>query len=328
MTAWMVDGFVPEMDTWVHAHRGPRDHLLVPLDGARWGVANYRWTTHGFAAVHQVPLAALHRSVVSRRLAREGAARQRASLRLDESMAKALARRLDPLATHVVVSQNLLPALWARGELGGRTFDVLMTRLPLAGLEAALDAAAEAHPECPTLSDFRAPRALVEAEQAALAAAAHWITPHSAIARMAGPRAVKLDWRLPPAAPARRGRWVVFPASTLGRKGAHEVREAARQLGLAVRVCGPNLEAPGFWDGVTTEPAGANWLDGAAVVVLPAWVEHRPRRLLEAVAAGIPVIASPACGLDGVAGVTAVPAGDLAALRSAIEALGSPVPAV
>jgi glycosyltransferase involved in cell wall biosynthesis len=47
-------------------------------------------------------------------------------------------------------------------------------------------------------------------------------------------------------------------------------------------------------------------LDGAAVVVLPAWVEHWPRRLLAALAAGIPVIASRACGLKGVPGVTTI----------------------
>jgi glycosyltransferase involved in cell wall biosynthesis len=53
-------------------------------------------------------------------------------------------------------------------------------------------------------------------------------------------------------------------------------------------------------------------------VVLPAWIEHQPRRLLQAVAAGVPVIASEACGLRGVRGVINVPCGDLAALRMAI----------
>ena len=33
---------------------------------------------------------------------------------------------------HVTLTQNLLPFLWRSGVLGGRTFDVLMTRLPLA----------------------------------------------------------------------------------------------------------------------------------------------------------------------------------------------------
>ena len=41
-------------------------------------------------------------------------------------------------------------------------------------------------------------------------------------------------------------------------------------------------------------------------VILPSWVEHQPRRLLKAVAAGIPVFASRYCGLEGVEGVTIV----------------------
>ena len=55
----------------------------------------------------------------------------------------------------------------------------------------------------------------------------------------------------------------------------------------------------------------------ADLVVLPAFIEHRPRRLLMA-ASGIPVIASEECGVSSVAGVGRVPAGNTAELRSAI----------
>ncbi len=58
-------------------------------------------------------------------------------------------------ATHVVVQQNLLPFLWRAGVLGGRTFDVLMTALPLKNLQTQLDFAASLHPESKTLADFR-----------------------------------------------------------------------------------------------------------------------------------------------------------------------------
>src|SRR5262249_46807586 len=117
----------------------------------------------------------------------------------------------------------------------------------------------------------------------------------------------------------RRGPWLVFPVSTLGRKGAYELRAAARELDLQVRLAGPVLEDPEFWSGVRVERAGEDWLDGAAAVVLPAWVEHQPRRLLEACAAGVPVIASDACGLANVPGTTTVPTGCLESLRSALE---------
>ena len=105
---------------------------------------------------------------------------------------------------------------------------------------------------------------------------------------------------------------VLFPASTLGRKGAGELAAATRELGLRVQLGGPLLEGE-VWRGVDTLPARADRA-GVGAVVLPAWVEHQPRRLLGAVAAGVPVIASEACGLEGVAGVVTIPDGDVAAL--------------
>jgi hypothetical protein len=205
--------------------------------------------------------------------------------------------------------------------LGGRTFDVLMTRLPLKELQKTLDRAKAAHPESSTLADFRAPHDFVQAETEALAAARQWITPHSGIARLVGHRAVKLAWHLPHVEPAKRGPWAVFPASTLGRKGAWELRAIARECDLPVKLCGPMLEKPNFWQRVRTGHASENWLDGAWAVILPAWVEHQPRRLLRAVAAGVPVIATDACGLEGVPGVVTVPTGDVEALRKAIRSV-------
>jgi hypothetical protein len=194
-----------------------------------------------------------------------------------------------------------------------------MTRLPLREMEATLDKAAKLYPESPTLADFRAPAELTEAEREALCAARQWITPHRAIAALAGERALLLDWQLPPSRRITPGNTIVFPASTLGRKGAYELRAAARETGLPVRLCGPAIESAEFWNGVAISRACGDWLEGASVVVLPAWVEHQPRRLLEALAAGVPVIASAACGLSPLPGLTIVPCGDVAALVSAIE---------
>ncbi|MNX44761.1 hypothetical protein D3C86_752580 [compost metagenome] len=53
--------------------------------------------------------------------------------------------------------------------------------------------------------------------------------------------------------------------------------------------------------------------------MLPAHVEHAPRALLRAVAAGVPVVASTACGLAGVPGVHEVAPGDIDALRTALQ---------
>jgi glycosyltransferase involved in cell wall biosynthesis len=99
------------------------------------------------------------------------------------------------------------------------------------------------------------------------------------------------------------------------------MREAAKELGLELTVMGRDLEEPGFWDGVSTRRVDADWLDGASVVVLPAYIEHKPRRLLEAIACGIPVIATPSCGLGQREGVITVPAGDSDTLIKAIEGI-------
>jgi hypothetical protein len=240
---------------------------------------------------------------------------------MDEALARYYARSLPFAATHLVVSQTLLPFLWRDGVLGGRSFDVLMTRLPLAELQATLDRAARAWPQSPTLADFRADPALLEAESAALAAARRWITPHSHIARLAGARAEKLAWQVPATSAVRasRGNGIAFPASTLGRKGAYELRAVAKELGLSLLLGGPVLEGGGFWDGVRATPANGALLQDAAVVVLPAWLEDQPRRLLQAVARRIPIVVTDACGLDEVPGARTVPTGDARALRKAIE---------
>ena len=321
ITAWVVDAFQPEHAAWLEKQRQPGDHLFLPLDSRRWHLGPYRWPGNGFARVHEAPWTVLQRSWVSRRLAAQGAERQNALLRMDEKLASVFQHRLPATATHLVISQNLLPFLWQSGALGGRTFDVLMTRLPMAELERVLDTAAAAHPQSPTLADFRAPSVIATAETEALAAARHWITPHTGIAALAGERAVLLPWQLPALRQIQRGTRLVFPASTLGRKGAWELRAALQPLRVPLHLGGPVLEGADFWQDMATAPAGADWLEGVAAVILPAWVEHQPRRLLQAVAAGVPVIASAACGLANVPGVTTIPTGDVAALRSALADL-------
>ena len=82
---------------------------------------------------------------------------------------------------------------------------------------------------------------------------------------------------------------------------------------------GPDIEGGDFWEGFDQEHSGGpDWLEKADLVVLPAFVEHRPRRLLEAAAAGIPVIASTACGVGNVSGIETVEAGDAIELREKI----------
>jgi hypothetical protein len=320
--AFLVDERWPELDAHLAAVRRPGDLLLLPLDGRRLRRPRYAWTTAGLEVV-QHPLAALRRALDSRRLADQGAARQRVLLAGDDRLAGAMARSLPPSVRRVVVAQSLLPALWRRGALGGRRFEVLATRLPLAELHRALDRAAAAAPASPTLADFRAEPWRVEAEAEALAAADRVVTPHAGLAALFPGRAVKLPWALPTCpkvhVPKDRTRpLLAFPASTVGRKGAWELREALRGLDVALWVAGRELEGDDFWRGLDVVRGGAP--PDPDLVVSPAHVEHQPRALLAALARGVPVVASSACGLGDLPGVVTVPAGDVAALRAALIA--------
>lgn len=328
-TAYLVDEFSPEFDTFIQSERTEKDILLLPLDGRRFRKANYAWTIAGFGSVKQSLGVTAVRSYRSRKLSAQGRTRQLNLLAMYERLAESYAKRLSYEALHLVVHQNLLPFLWKGGHLGGRTFDVLMTALPMAELQKRLDRAAELRPESTTLGDFRADPALVAAETDALKHARRIITAHSDIAALFPKRAMRLQWKMPAAnETARRARGskpaVVFPAATVGRKGCYELREALRGLDVKLILLGPLIEGAGFWEGFDVEHGSDDWLARADLVVLPAFVEHKPRRLLLAAAHGIPVIATSACGIDGVAGIRSLPPGDTDALRIAIlEALGT-----
>lgn len=327
-SAYLVDEYYPEFDSYVLEARRGQDLLAVPLDGKRFGKGNYAWSTQGFRRVRQSRVVTMLRAYQSRKLAAQGAARQRALLASSERLARSYAALLGYDVTHVTVAQNLLPFLWRGGHLGGRTFDVLMTALPLARLHERLDAAFALHPESKTLADFRADEWLVRAESEALEQARKIITPHSEIAALYRDKATLLDWAVPakakrtaPGRSATQGAKVAFPASTVGRKGAYELRAAVQGLGVQVVTTGAQLEGADFWRETSIERRAADddWLEGVDVVVLPAFVEHKPRRLLEAVARGTPVIASTACGLENIKGVINVPVGDVEVLREEIE---------
>ncbi|QDG49438.1 glycosyltransferase [Persicimonas caeni] len=323
-TAFLLDSHWPEFDAYISQSAQRSDFACIPLPGRALRNPRYAWRLDGVHDVrHVLGLTAL-RGLHTRALRAQGAERQQALLDWDRALAQVYAQHLDPRVTRVVVSQNLLPFLWQAGHLQGRHVDVLVTRFPVAELHRRLDAAAKIHPQSPTLGDFRAPEALAEAEDAALAYADKLITPHSAIAELFPRKSVHLAWHLPQAQPRSRrsqGRpTIVFAASTVGRKGAYELREALRGLDVDLRILGRELEGDGFWAGHRTSKCGEDWLRDADAVVLPAHVEHQPRVLLEAAAANIPVFASRACGLGGVDGVEEVPVGDADALRAAIVA--------
>ena len=328
--AYLLDEYYPEFNDYIRDVRREQDLLAVPLDGKKFRKGNYAWSTENFQHVRQSRIVTLLRAYQSRKLASQGPARQQALLAHSARLARSYSGLLTYDITHVTVSQNLLPFLWRDRYLGGRTFDVLMTALPLARLHERLDAAFALHPESKTLADFRADESLVDAESEALQCARRIITPHSEIAALYENKVVRLDWAMPSKArtlqPKRVATYaakILFPASTIGRKGAYELRAAIEGLNVRLITMGAELEGPDFWQGRATEhrASAEDWLEGIDAVVLPAFVEHKPRRLLEAVARGTPVIASQACGLEDTKGVINVPVGDIDRLRAEITRL-------
>jgi hypothetical protein len=327
-----LDEAWPEFRHWLGSHAQAGDHVAVPLDGERRGRAAYAWPLRALPGlrVREHLGLTLARSLGSRLAGAQGAARQRTLLALDRGLALTYARELAPQADRVVLPLNLLPHLWAAGALGGRRYTVLLNRSPLAMLHVQLDRARALHPHSATLGDFRADPALVAAEEQALRGAALLVTPHRAVALFCraqyGVQVEQIDWQAPPAGPpvpaagGTNGRVVLFPASALGRKGAYEVREACRELGLAVRVLGTASEAAAFWGGIDARPvAGSDPWAGVACVALPAFVEHRPRLLLQARSRGLPVVCSEDCGLPaGLPGIHVVRAGAQAEITAAL----------
>jgi hypothetical protein len=314
--AFLADEAWPEFQEYLRATRQFQDWFGCPL--AR------RWTVDGFARRFDAPVAAVRRGL-GVRWAKSAAARRKTELTSTQAIAIRLARHLPPDAMAVTVAQSFLPFLWRDGHLGGRSVNVLMTRLPAWLLHRRLDAAFAEHPERSSLADFRWPEEIVRAEAEALAQADRIVTPHAEIAALFGDRAVLLPWSEPPARPtAVRGpiRRIAFPGPTIARKGAHAVREAARVLDLEVVPMGAAFEGENFWDGVRVSRS-QDWTNVDALVQ-PALAEEQPRRLLAALAKGIPVFASPACGLAPRPGLTLVPPDDAAAL---ITALTAPPPA-
>lgn len=301
-SAFLLDSRWPEFDRWCAGHTQPGDRWFTPLDGIRWHKPNYQWSVPEGIAVRHATLAALRRSWRQRRLPVQGARRQQALISGEADLARAYARMLDPQCRHLVVSQNLLPHLWRLGALGGRSFDVLIERWPIEELQRRLDLARAAHPQSTTLGDFRADDCLLRAEREALAAAGRLITPHLALADHFGPRAWLIPWKMPDPIPRSvlQGKpSLFFPASRLGRKGAFELADALKSgIEAELRFLGSAEEGSADpFVGVECSRGTVTDLAAASAVVLPAWIEHQPRLALLALASGIPVIATEACGL-------------------------------
>jgi hypothetical protein len=260
--------------------------------------ARYRWPA---PAQHAAALVTVRRHLAMRRVAKaKGGVRQQAYLAADREVARALARAIDWRAGHLVVAQAWLPWLDEAGMLGGRSFDVAMSRHPFAEIHRRLDLARAELGGSPTIADFRADPALVARETALLARARRIITPHHDIAALFPDRAMRLAWHRPPATARVNGNRVAFLGPTIARQRPDIVRALAASLDTPLVLFGDMLEGADFWAGIPVERRafGPSWLDGIGAILHPAILTSQPRRLLQARAAGITLYATPGCGLD------------------------------
>lgn len=296
MTSYVVDDIWPEYRDYLSATMTAADQLCSPHPLMQ----RYAWPKVSSAHVQTAFLPTLMRHIHMRRVATApGGVRQQTYFRTDDKLAATLGRTIDYRAQHLVIYQNFLPWLHRRGWLGGRSYDVLMTRYPLKILHQKLDAAAENHPSSPSLKDFRAPEAIVEAEWRALSGARRLVTPHTNIAALFPEKSHLLPWHLPAPSSHRRGTRFAFLGPTIAREGAYIARDFARRLSSPLIVFGRDLEGQDFWRGIPIERRtySSRWLDDIGSIIYPALAPAQPRRLLQALQNNIIVYATAAAGL-------------------------------
>jgi hypothetical protein len=299
-TAYLLDDAWPEYASLVAAAARADDQLIAPgLPAAT--PARYAWPG---AVEHRAWAATARRHLAMRRVARApGGVRQRVYLERDRALARILARAIDYRAGHLVVAQAFAPWLDETGALGGRSYDVLMSRYPFGEIHRRLDAVAAATGEASaTIADFRALPELVAREAALLARARRIVTPHHGLAALFPAQALRLAWHRPepglrPPAPGTR---TAFLGPTITRQRPDIARALAAGLDEPLIVFGAMLAGADYWDGVAIErrAIGPGWLDGIGAILHPAALTAQPRALLAARAAGVTVYATAECGLD------------------------------
>ncbi len=298
-TAFILDEKWPEYDNYITATATTSDSFILPIKKNRFlKTDRYSWASANSQNTKTTYLQGIYRAIQLRFFSKNQNNIFELGLQLDKKIAVAAAKRIPIDTTHLVISQNLLPFIFETGALGGRTFDVLMTRLPFEKLHERLNFAFNIHSESTTLKDFRVTKELIEIENKALTKARNIVTPHSEIAVIFKNKVVKLNWIQPLLTNRQaKGNKILFPAAAVGRKGAYEIKKLAKELNLNLTISGRTIENDNFWEELKTEAFNGDF-DQIGLVVYPTFVEHQPRQILKAIAKGVKVITTTACGLD------------------------------
>jgi hypothetical protein len=296
-TCYILDDVWPEYTDYLAKVVQPKDTILAPGMIGKARISRYEWT----GAIHHASWQTALRHIRMRRVAKaSGGIRQAAYLKSDAQIAAALAKAIPIESRHLVIAQSWLPFLAELGVLGGRSYDVLMQRYPFANIHQTLDDIAQTTKDSRTISDFRAPEALVRIEGSALAGARRIITPHHGIAALFPQQAQLLNWRKPRvASTVQHGKRTAFIGPALTRHRPEIARHFAQNLTQPLIIYG-DAGRSDLWEGVPIECRimGPDWLHDIGTIIHPAPMVNQPRKLLEAVSAGVIVHASEGCGLD------------------------------
>jgi len=321
--AWLLDEKWEEFNAYLLG-LSSKPSVFLPWNSRFLRQANYAWRLPHCAQISAVPRLTLQRSMAMRSLKLQGGRRQSVLEDFDRRFAKAYSSKLPYTVNRLVVWQNFLPFLYMDKTLGGREYDVLFWRAPRYVLHGKLAEAQMHYPESRTLTDFRSPAEVVDAERVALQSAGRIITPHRELAELYPDKTHLLDWNWPVRPTSTgKGTKIGFLGPTIGRRGAYVVREAMKKLDIPFVVIGKNLEEDNFWNGmkIDSRSFGPQWLDEIGLLLAPATTEYKPRFLLQALQNDVTVIATKACGLPEMANLHFVNAYDAEALAAKIESL-------
>lgn len=297
-TTYILDEVWPEYDDYIQVHSQENDPLLTLGILGKPRLSRYQWTKN---TTHCASIATIKRHIAMRKVKNStGGIRQQTYFQHDESLALQLAKNIDFRSSHLVIYQNFLPFFIRNGILGGRTFDVFMTRYPLKSLHEKLDAYAQQHPESHSIKDFRANQQLVELEWDALQKARKIITPHHDIASFFPHKTELLSWKIAQPSPHKTGDRMAFLGPTISRQGAHIAKDIAKNLSKPLIVFGNQLEGNDFWKDCHVEfrTMNAHWMDDIGGIIHPAVVTNQPRKLLSALANSITIYTNAASGLS------------------------------
>ena len=318
VTVYILDEKQAEFEGYLKSTSNPHDYFIVPFAAnSKLRINRFVWTTHNIAHTFSYSFSALQRAVFIRMAAKRKKNIPSILMRYDEKNVQAILHKIPSECTHIVIAQNLLPFAFKNGLLWGRTFDVLMTRLPMLHLQLRLDEVKSKFPESITAADFRVSNELLEIEKMALLKARKVISAHAEIVEMFKHKAIQLDWQKPKLKKQiSQGNKIIFPASALARKGAYEMRKLAQELNIEIYVMGRAEEHANFWKDVKVHYTTN--LEEAHLLILPAYIEHNPKIVLKALASGITVISTTACGVSPQPNLILVSMGDYEALKKEV----------